>query len=1161
MSSYDEMSPGDDYETCTTGKRQAECGNETKSKKQRIQRSLLMNDDMSDDSENNNVQNDENGGDYANQDRERRTSNREKQLDRSECIKNNLIVFKTLNQGIGRNEEITPLEQYENFMRGEAENYDYYKDIYLDPNKIVQAYYSIQGSDSDKIALEVDKLYTYFGGNELKDFSHSELCDFAKLKFPRETVWGIEQTKRDYIRVLSELMLSFCALQVVDIVTKKLLYKKIQAIQMRVEKLSEALHAFCSLQGYGNLIAESSSLFRLDLDVCTRNKNLSAVNQSSRTTSQFYVRNELAKLNLRKHPKTLEIFEPVYNLDTNGKQRFMHSYRPYKSTPGTRLKEVIASLPGHQRVDSHFVSLCSSDMGSIVSTLEGSNSTDLPDLLLKKNLRSFKNGIYDMTSDIFYPWDCEDFPHEHCTAAYYDLVYNMELCKDEYKDPCDFASGKWYNMFKKGKFCSKFYQCLSHQYPKCDAYQKTVAHNVYKHPEKCLRFVLAFLGRHFYELNEIEIGWQKSMAIIGAAGTGKSMLMKVVAKLVPNNFPLKASGGEITFGMEGIVGKDLVLVDELTEKTTISADNILNMGSSSGRSSNFRMVVPTKNKRQIEMIVTQPIMVTGNSWPSSNLWANEAKQQLRRWCGVYFDRIVTKRDPSIESTCLNTELSAIMTIAVRAYQSLNRGINSLIHSRLKESMTNNIEIYMPQELLRDTMDIMNSSDIARDFLSWGRIRSDKLGIRSELMIPLEVLQKEYEDFMYRQKRTHSYHGRQQKLNMSRRDFDSIVAMTKCDILQFAEIDDDEKDGKTNRHFGNNHYPAYSTFALSLLKVNEILTRMERGNYETITYETEELYDFKFQCKRNPSGRRNHCPNCFNGEDRSCFVQWGLQLLKHRLEENKSENDYSSCREIGGMPVTAAAEKVDPVMWPFVKNFEYNMGWKNRRQDAEIKDKIDCQTKKNVVMVCGIGLDLTQTANDRVNIRSHQDGVDHKYKGQQLRRVFSQPLYKIIAHNDVDDETKLMIIQSYLHRVFSHTNRHKTNDSQEKSKAKWIKTTGAHHVGFYLRPVDGYNCYSEDGPFSKHDVMVMESIKQHLSLESLLKGGKSIHGLTNDAGRFVRFELYSLICRLKCYIRENKRKLSESYPLGNIKRNIDKQHGALVTCQKIYDACLSSNIPW
>ena len=825
------------------------------------------------------------------------------------------------------------------------------------------------------------RLKAYFGGTQLSNMTRVEQMKLAAVKFPVVTSIDTAELRRGYILALTRIINIFSQATRWKVLEddRKRLYLLSTEISHRIQRLADLVMTSNSIRDIDETRAGSAeSLFSIRADLATHIRCAMSINRSPLLKASVVIRREIARLGLRKHPDTKTIYEPVRGPDSNNKIRFLYAYRPFQGRRDVDLAYIVNKYckVGAQVSDS-FVTLEGSLRKRIISELEEVDSPDLPDLKVNKSLRAFKNGLYCIKSDTFFPWDCDDFPACDAAGAFYNVEFDTRLCLDEYRDPCCFAQGKWFGIFEQ--LTPNFKKFISFQFPKVSS--KTLPYTTYKRPNACMRFVCGFFGRHFYELSEIEAMWQKSMVVIGVGGSGKSILQKILCKLVPNNFPLKASGGELTFGMERILGKDLVLVDELTENTSISADNILNMGSSSGRNSNATMVIPRKHKVQSEIVITQPIFATGNSFPSSTLWANEAGQQTRRWMGVLFDRKPDSRDPEIESKCLNSELSAILVLANRAYRSLNRSINSMLVDDVK-SQKNDIEKFLPAEILRDTRVIMSSTDSAREFLSWsGSIVSDKEGLNSDLCIPLRVLKNEFEVFL----KTVYEDGRSRRKKVFlKSDLDALIRISGCVLLTDNPREDNED---LEVKLGEERYRGYKTFAVD---VHDLNPSRRRGNFDFHCQHTETQ---AAQCTR-----------------KECF------------------KEFAEARVQGSG--TFVDEEEEPLQnnWPFIGGCVYKL------RETRL---IDCNCEDATVLVYGIGIDMQ--SNERFEVRSEE------YKGNRNALFRDLSTSRRVLKDGFVPEDKNRCLHAYLFKLKSHQYSlfKRPRESARSSASQFYSYPGAH----------------------------------------------------------------------------------------------------------------------
>ena len=720
----------------------------------------------------------------------------------------------------------------------------------------------------ERFLVLLQQVYDYFGGDDLKDKTNDERYKMARIKFPHENPMMIEVERRNYVKVLAEIQINMNIPRMYTALKNNGhlgdVFHKMSVLAYRIKNMGDLVLAVANLTNeLPRTVGRERNLYSIEEEICIDMRNMVTINRTPFLRALNTILDHCAAMNLRKHAGSGDVYEPVYKT-VNGRERFVHAFRPFGGKKGVRVSDVISNMHFHNRCSVDYISF-SSDYGKRVAELiENGNGQHLPNMKINKSLRSFLNGVYDIRADIFYPWGATDFPKDQASAAFYNSKYDERLNLPEYRDPCDHANGKWFQIMET--LCPSFHSIIAHQYPKYEKKLSSVPYTLYKEPGACMRFVLAICGRLFFELNEIEREWQHFVAFIGLAGTGKSKVHDLMGRIVPNHVEMKASAGEVVFGSESILDTDLIMVDEICRHTSIPADLMLNVATARGRDGGTYLPIPQKYKKAAKLQVTMPMLLCGNSWPDDDHWPNAEGQTQRRVWGVYFDHEVKLKDTSLATKCETTELSAIITICVRAYQSLIFGVEFTLQPDPVEGPEpiRDINAFVPAEMFHDTMTIVGSSNIVREFLNNGAgpfIVSDRQGAESDKMVPLGVLINEWKHFCegkdYRKEK-----------RMTKSDFNAIQRITKCRVLK---MDEDHKDGEVETLFGEK-LPAYASF-----------------DVQADNKEPEELFLFRCQLHRTVRCRRL-----------ACFVPWARRTVN---------------------PVMGAH-------WPFVDGISYELDSRN-----------------------------------------------------------------------------------------------------------------------------------------------------------------------------------------------------------------------------------------
>jgi hypothetical protein len=130
-------------------------------------------------------------------------------------------------------------------------------------------------------------------------------------------------------------------------------------------------------------------------------------------------------------------------------------------------------------------------------------------------------------------------------------------------------------------------------------------------------WIFVFLGRYLFPLDSTKYDdWQRMLCFFGSAGTGKSVLLMVLQKLLPPDCfrPLSVNSQE-TFGLEALIGPDgqqmWTMVLEITGKFRIQAQELQSLISGESMNINRKGKVPYCTPHW-----TKHMIIAGNAKPS-----------------------------------------------------------------------------------------------------------------------------------------------------------------------------------------------------------------------------------------------------------------------------------------------------------------------------------------------------------------------------------------------------------------------------------------------------------------------------------------------------------------------------------------------------------------
>ena len=492
----------------------------------------------------------------------------------------------------------------------------------------------------DFIYKRIKKLYRLFGGDRLRDFDYPTMCFLASVRYPSSNGFSLTQQSRVYSAVHSRLVVYFHARKFeANDAQKNACYRWLVHIARRIKWLREMRSAGTMMTRlFGH--PEGESWCRLTGGMVGDIRASHDISGGSHRHASLIFRSAIATTGARQYEG--EIWLPIFvnNVFVNAYEKFV-TYKDGRKT--SRVEDCLADISGLiEEGNADWERIVVPKLDFIIKAIKSSNNASLPHITLDPNLRSFKNGVYNSLTDEFYPHNSPRIPG--VSAAFFRTVtFDPELMDDRFKDPLNFRGGghrrrvreddeeeeeeeadeptsedpKWFRLVEK--HCPNFYKMFAYQFPRYDPKKSGIAYSTYRQPKVCLRFVFAMLGRCLFELNLIESGFERIVALIGIAGVGKSKFLGVLSALVPNHVVIK-SNPEEQFGYQQLTQEsaNLIITDEIDSKSKISQDFVLTVGSSAGKkNSAAKMQVSVKYGAPMQISPKQPLVIVGNSFPQT----------------------------------------------------------------------------------------------------------------------------------------------------------------------------------------------------------------------------------------------------------------------------------------------------------------------------------------------------------------------------------------------------------------------------------------------------------------------------------------------------------------------------------------------------------------
>jgi hypothetical protein len=302
---------------------------------------------------------------------------------------------------------------------------------------------------------------------------------------------------------------------------------------------------------------------------------------------------------------------------------------------------------------------------------------------------------------------------------------------------------------------------IERQYPQ-EPVPIDATYNGYKTSELDIRLVLAFFGRLFISLDD----FQMFIGIFGFSGVGKTVIIEFFSSFFGSDIFNLKNNPEQQFGWMNSIGARLCIIEEASSDSQIPPDMILSMACRSKR-----LPVSRKGLSQIDLPFNMPVLMTGNSFPSS--WPDEAKQMTRRSFIGFWDRPLPKHKINQNlPKDLEDERGYIIQLCLRAYHSLVRVLDN---RHVNEIMTKDLE--------RDAQEVIAGTDDITDFLrNCGMISYDKGGINSNKRLPIAVLKNEW--VMYKKNK----YGSKSSKSLTKKEFNRILDFTGAAVLIHNKIE-------------------------------------------------------------------------------------------------------------------------------------------------------------------------------------------------------------------------------------------------------------------------------------------------------------------------------------------------------------------------------------
>ena len=297
--------------------------------------------------------------------------------------------------------------------------------------------------------------------------------------------------------------------------------------------------------------------------------------------------------------------------------------------------------------ESHYVQWkwMTGSPGNVVSAtnyLQNCRDKFLPELRRNRYFISFRNGIYAIPTDEFYPYSGSKLDPTITSVNFLNYDFPEELCdKDD-----------------DGLLVTELEDIVIPSLEKLIGCQRL-------EPE-VVRWLWVFMGRLLYHSADLD-NWQRVPFIKGVAGAGKSCLGHMFEMIYGELLGAISSNIEPQFGLEGLLDKLMWICYEVKEQFRLDQGQLQSMTS--------RDPVVVARKHKIAIVVRKWIaggLLLGNEWPKS--WADAAGALSRRLMIWFFDYKPSKIDPHLVDD-MKADIAKIIVMWNRSYLSAIQEMN------------------------------------------------------------------------------------------------------------------------------------------------------------------------------------------------------------------------------------------------------------------------------------------------------------------------------------------------------------------------------------------------------------------------------------------------------------------------------------------------------
>jgi hypothetical protein len=308
----------------------------------------------------------------------------------------------------------------------------------------------------------------------------------------------------------------------------------------------------------------------------------------------------------------------------------------------------------------------------------------LPNLVRNDMLYAFTNGLFSLEFNEFYYFKA---PEGKLSVADLTLqIPDQSLIASKYHDVMFDEEGMSNDMAEKpelGYMAIKF----------------TEVYNLLKEQDfdfEEQKFIFAQGGRLLFPLGKLE-SWQVFVYFLGLAGTGKSLFLRLVAKVMEKrDVAILSNALQKTFALDGVSDKKMYLGLDMDDKFQLDQTTFQSMVSGE------EVSVLRKFKQPLTVCWSIHGGFAGNKLPS---WTDNGGSLTRRVIVIEFLKKVKTCDPQLFEKC-GLKIDRFLKIIVSAY-----------HELVKKHFNANIKEVMPQKFRNSEKKALVELNTLQGFLS------------------------------------------------------------------------------------------------------------------------------------------------------------------------------------------------------------------------------------------------------------------------------------------------------------------------------------------------------------------------------------------------------------------------------------------------------------